>query len=169
MELRCFFPLWDKVVPRPVKLKYPVNPATIGEHLRKRRMDLGLYQKDVAARIKVSEDCITFWENNRCQPQVKHVPKIIAFLGYSPYLDLKWDSFADKVRACRWLLGFSFRKMAILLTVDPTTIADWENGKSKPREPRHSEVTALLELHMPRIKTSDEADLGSAEAQPRKE
>lgn len=169
MELRCFFPVWEKVVPRPIKLKYPVNPAAIGEHLRKRRMDLGLYQKDVAARIKVSEDCITFWENHRCQPQVKHVPKIIAFLGYNPYLDLKWDSFADKVRTCRRLLGFSFRKMAKVLNADPGTIAKWENGKTVPHEPRRGELTTLLQLKIDTAKTSGEADPGSAGAQPRKE
>ncbi len=132
-------------------------------------MDLGLYQKDVAARIKVTEDCITFWENNRCQPKIKHIPNIIAFLGYNPHTNLKQDSFADKVKACRWLLGFSFRKMAKILNADPGTIADWESGKTLPHERRRGELIALLQLKIDTAKTSDEADSGSAGAQPGKE
>jgi len=46
--------------------------TAIGEKIRNRRIELKLLQKDVAKIIGVSEDTITFWENNRATPQAKH-------------------------------------------------------------------------------------------------
>ncbi|MDM1048337.1 recombinase family protein [Sphingobacterium hotanense] len=59
----------------------PLNPSTLGEHIRKRRMELQLFQKDVAAIFNVSEDCITYWENNISEPQIQYYPPIFGFLG----------------------------------------------------------------------------------------
>ena len=65
---------------------YPANPATLGEHLRKRRIDLKLFQKDIARIIGVDEASIWNWENNRTKPVLKLVPEIIEFLGYNPQI-----------------------------------------------------------------------------------
>jgi DNA-binding XRE family transcriptional regulator len=46
------------------------EPKTLGEHLRKRRMDLGLRQSDVAAWIGVGTQTVNYWENNRFMPEV---------------------------------------------------------------------------------------------------
>jgi DNA-binding transcriptional regulator YiaG len=45
-------------------VSYPANPDMIGEHLRKKRMDSKLLQKDIAKILGVIEDCITNWEKN---------------------------------------------------------------------------------------------------------
>jgi DNA-binding XRE family transcriptional regulator len=58
--------------------------AHIGLHIRRKRLELGLRQEDVANQIGVSIDCVAFWENGRSKPQVQHMPKIIEFLGYNP-------------------------------------------------------------------------------------
>jgi len=42
---------------------YPTNPVTIGDHIRKRRMDLGLLQREVAEIIGVTESSIWNWEH----------------------------------------------------------------------------------------------------------
>ncbi|MGV3598251.1 MAG: helix-turn-helix domain-containing protein [Bacteroidota bacterium] len=47
-------------------------------------MDRNLMQKDVAKLIGVSEDCITYWENGRSNPQIRFTQNIIMFLGYIP-------------------------------------------------------------------------------------
>lgn len=54
-----------KKMRKPLGNKYVQNPATIGERLRNRRLELGLLQKDVTEIIVVIEDTITFWENGR--------------------------------------------------------------------------------------------------------
>jgi DNA-binding XRE family transcriptional regulator len=44
-------------------------------------MDFGLYQKDVAAIIGVTEDTICYWENNRVTPSKKRLTRVIDFIG----------------------------------------------------------------------------------------
>lgn len=60
------------------KEAYPANPKTIGEHIRKRRMDLGLMQKEVAGIIGVTESTIWNWEN-RMNPSERYMKRIEEF------------------------------------------------------------------------------------------
>jgi len=69
---------------KPNRKPYPKELITYGDHLRKKRLDLNLSQPQVAKIINVTTDSITNWELNRSEPQLKYVPKIISFLGYSP-------------------------------------------------------------------------------------
>ena len=57
------------------------NPVTLGEKLRNYRIQLKLLQKDVAGLLGVSEDTITFWENNRVKPKKGNYKKIMEFLS----------------------------------------------------------------------------------------
>jgi hypothetical protein len=43
---------------KPMPASYPSMPTTIGEHIKKKRMDLKLLQSEVAVIFKVSSDCI---------------------------------------------------------------------------------------------------------------
>jgi DNA-binding XRE family transcriptional regulator len=54
--------------PKPKNSAYLAVLITLGDRLRARRLDLGLYQKDVAAIIGVTVDPICYWENNRVRP-----------------------------------------------------------------------------------------------------
>ncbi|MFH1277565.1 MAG: helix-turn-helix transcriptional regulator [Candidatus Eisenbacteria bacterium] len=56
----------------------------MGDHLRKRRMDLGLLQREVAERLGVAKDTYRFWECNRARPLPRQWEGIIRFLGYRP-------------------------------------------------------------------------------------
>jgi DNA-binding XRE family transcriptional regulator len=57
---------------------------TYGDHVRAKRLDSGLLQRQVADIIGVDETTIYNWENNRVEPAAQLVPRIIQFLGYSP-------------------------------------------------------------------------------------
>jgi len=68
---------------------FPENPVSIGDHIKKKRMELKLLQREVASICGVTEDCITNWKKNRNTPQIQCFPNIINFLGYMPfYVDL---------------------------------------------------------------------------------
>jgi transcriptional regulator with XRE-family HTH domain len=69
---------------KPENPAYPKALRTLGDHLRKRRLDLGLLQREAAARIGCSVSAVNNWERNRTQPRVSLVPAIIAFLGCVP-------------------------------------------------------------------------------------
>lgn len=72
---------------------YPEEPRTLGEHLRKRRLDLGLTQGQVAERFSATVQTVCNWEKGRSQPEPRHYPAVIAFLGYDPARSLgHWGS-----------------------------------------------------------------------------
>lgn len=70
-----------KTVKKPLSKAYPKEVVTIGDQIRKVRLDRGLLQKDVAKLIGVTEDCITNWERNRNKPQKKYYPILSSFLN----------------------------------------------------------------------------------------
>jgi transcriptional regulator with XRE-family HTH domain len=57
----------------------------LGDHLRKRRLDLGLLQAEVADRLGVTESSVTNWELSRTEPELRFLPGIVRFLGYTPW------------------------------------------------------------------------------------
>ena len=63
-------------LPRPKRMPkgYPENPKTLGEHIRKYRMDSGLQIKQLAEEIGVDEMTIINWEQGR----VKMMKKLYA-------------------------------------------------------------------------------------------
>lgn len=91
-------------------------------------MELRLYQTDVARLFNVSEDCITYWENNRSKPQINYYPRIIEFLGYSPF-ELDTSTFKGKIKEYRYVNGLSQKRFAKMMNVDPSTVRLWEEGK----------------------------------------
>lgn len=62
-------------------LSYPEKPVTLGDHIRKKRMELNLFQSDVAKILKVKRDNIVNWETNTYDPGLVYFPRIIDFLG----------------------------------------------------------------------------------------
>jgi DNA-binding XRE family transcriptional regulator len=59
---------------------YPAKPRTIGEAIRKRRLDLGLRQIDVARIIGCNQLTIINWEKGHMQPQTNKIARIERFL-----------------------------------------------------------------------------------------
>lgn len=98
--------------------------------MRKRRLDLGLLQREAAARIGVDETTIYNWETHHSSPQIRHLPRIIAFLGYNP-LPVP-QTLPGKLRGTRQALGLSQKDMARRIGVDAATLARWESGKNRP-------------------------------------
>ena len=60
---------------------YPKEPKTLGERIRKVRMDKDLLIKDLAEIIGVTEDTIINWEIRNIQPRGKSLEKLNAFLN----------------------------------------------------------------------------------------
>jgi len=118
---------------KPPNHKYPLKIESLGDHLRKKRLDLRLLQKEVGQKLGVDKCTIYNWENNRTSPCLYSLPKIIRFLGYKPY-DNKPKTLGEKLLCYRRVLGISQKELAQKLGVDPTTLARWERGKSKPME-----------------------------------
>jgi transcriptional regulator with XRE-family HTH domain len=115
---------------RPKNPKYPNKLKTLGDHIRAKRLDLRLEQQDVAKMIGVDAGSINNWELNHCAPAVRYYPKIVDFLGYC---NIQYPVTAgDQLRLYRMYIGYSIKRLAKFLGVDPTSVQSWETGKRKP-------------------------------------
>jgi transcriptional regulator with XRE-family HTH domain len=115
---------------KPVSPAYPLELKTIGDHIRKRRLDLGLYQKDIAKKFGADLTSVFNWENNVKSPAIRFIPHIIQFLGYNPFEDISSAGFGKRIVAYRKMRGLTQKEFAHQLGIDPTTMSRWEKGKS---------------------------------------
>ena len=127
--------------PKPSKISQ--NLISIGDHLKKKRLERQLTQLQLARIIGVEETSVYNWENNRSKPKVYLLPKIIEFLGYIPF-EVPSKTIGDRIKSYRKEHGLSQRKLARLLGVDQTTIRDWESGKHKPIKKLLKRISEIL-------------------------
>lgn len=71
---------------RPRLAAYPRELNTLGDRARKRRLDLGLLQREVADRLGVDETTVNNWERGRTTPARRFTAKIAQFLDSVPML-----------------------------------------------------------------------------------
>ena len=112
---------------KPLSRAYPKALKTLGDHIRKRRLDLQLLQSDAAQKLGVTESCIRNWENNATTPAFRYWPAIIGFLGYNPLP--KPQTLVERLVQDRKIQGHSQKETAKRLGIDPSTLAGRERGK----------------------------------------
>lgn len=117
--------------PRPKPEGFSLCPKTLGEHLRNRRLELGLLQRDVAVRLGAHKASVWLWEKGRAAPELKWIPAIVGFLGFNPSQEP--PLMPERLVWFRMGKGWSQKRLAEELGVDPTTLSRWELGKKLPR------------------------------------
>ncbi len=115
---------------KPPNSAYPPILAGVGDHLRKRRLDLGLRQRDVADRIGSDTTTVTNWELGHTEPGFGWMPAIVRFLGYDPRPAAR--TVGQALRQHRTGLGITQKELARRLDVDPSTLAHWEREEHVP-------------------------------------
>jgi len=110
--------------PKP-KRGYPLALLTIGDHVRKKRLDQGLSRKAHARELRVDPLTLKNWEEGRTRVEVRFYPAIIAFLGYNPLPEPK--TLGQAVRRARTAQGIARRALADLAGVDEATIKRLED------------------------------------------
>jgi transcriptional regulator with XRE-family HTH domain len=68
---------------KPPDPAYPNSLESLGDHIRKRRLELGLLHKDVAKMLGVTLSTIWNWENRHTEPHISFRLRIVNFLGYA--------------------------------------------------------------------------------------
>lgn len=123
---------------------YEREPKTLGQHLKKRRMELGLFQRDLRTRFNLEKETYANWEKDRCHPVMRHWPGIIELLGYDPNPEPK--TLGEKLLAYRRRHGLSRKALARQLGVDEATLWRWEVGLREPESERHVDALRRLAL-----------------------
>jgi len=113
-----------------VPINYPKTLETLGDHIKSKRLALGLFQRQVADELGTDETTLFRWERSTAQPQIHYFPRILKFLGYDPFPIPV--SLADKLRGARKTIGFTQTMFAEWLGIDPTTLRKWEQGRARP-------------------------------------
>ena len=60
------------------------TPATLVEHLRKRRLELGLSQKALANKLGVTFYSLSEWELGKAKMRPTYRTRVIKWLGFDP-------------------------------------------------------------------------------------
>jgi DNA-binding XRE family transcriptional regulator len=81
----AFLPLVRFRLKCPRPKAYSENPQTLGGHFKKRRLELGLTQKQAAERLAINPSTVLNWETGRRAPAIRSMPAILGFLGYDPF------------------------------------------------------------------------------------
>ena len=121
---------------------YPCVLNHLGDHLRKRRMDLGLQLKDAARQLGAHQASVAHWEAGRFEPDLRHLPAVIGFLGYDPRPQP--TNAGERLVRLRKGLGLSQKDLAGQLGIDPSTLAKWEVGRRAPQGTYLVKVEALF-------------------------
>lgn len=104
-------------------VRIPLEPKTIGNHIRRKRLSMKLLQKDVALQIGVETTCVFYWEANQSTRRLQYMPAIIEFLDYNPLPPA--SSWAERLVRHRMSLGLTQEESARRIGVDPSMLARW--------------------------------------------
>lgn len=111
--------------PKPPGTYYPKIINTLGDHLRQKRLDTGLTQKELAEKLGVFSNSLLYWETNRKDPDAYLKPRIYDFLGYVPYNPVL--PFCRKIVIWRESQGLSQRQLDKKLGLNGA-VSHWERG-----------------------------------------
>ena len=134
----------------PFKIQIPKEhtekTVTLGDHLRRRRFELGLYQKNVAAQIGVTTSTIWNWENGWSSITLSCMPKVIEFLGYNPIPCP--EDLMEKLAWYKQVNGLSLEQLGAEMDRDPEQLSDWLSDRHKPCRRNQKEVELFLSGHV---------------------
>jgi transcriptional regulator with XRE-family HTH domain len=143
--LRHILPVWTR--------SFPVSkqPQTIGEHLKKKRFDLGLRQSQAAQRLRVSKRTLSLWECDRVYPTWPQQPAVTLYLGYDPFTNPALGSpkcnessgvaflpanapttVGQQLLRYRLELKKNRQQLARELDISVKTLWGWETGRRQP-------------------------------------
>ena len=101
-------------------------------------------QKQAAERLSVEPRSVSNSETGRFGPPIRSMPAILSFLGYDPFPEP--TTVAAKLLKKRLQQGWSIRKAALHLGVDPSTWHNWEADELILFREHRTKVAKLLGL-----------------------
>lgn len=125
----------------------------LGDHIRKKRLDLDLTQKEIARRLGTSSCTVRNWEKGRTSVALRYYRKVIEFLGYNPLP--KAQTQGDAVRRERLARSWSHRHLASISGVDEETVRRLEANTPNMTKRALVRVCKALDLYSQNEKTGN--------------
>jgi DNA-binding transcriptional regulator YiaG len=125
------------------------GPSALGEHLRNRRLSMGLTQPQAATWLGVLREVYERWERDERQPVVSAWPSLLAFLGYYP--DQPDTGTADLVLMARRVTGLDQKALAQRLGVIHQRLRRWERGNAQPSSEERQRLKVIAGTGTPHL------------------
>jgi transcriptional regulator with XRE-family HTH domain len=109
---------------KPRSRRYPKQINTLGDHILTRRLDLQLTRKQASAILRTNDRTLENWERQRTRVAVRHMPAIIAFLGYNP--GPPGLTQGQPIQGERIARGLSKPELAMAAGIDQATVTRLE-------------------------------------------
>lgn len=136
----------------------PKEPNTLGGHLRKRRVQLGLFQSAEARQLRVSIVTLSKWEPDVLHPTWANQPKVTEYLDFNPFTDpalgrplgnermpiVLLSSLGYQLRQKRLQMRLSRTALAEQLGIAWKTIWGWETKRRNPSPKLKARLERLL-------------------------
>ena len=127
-----------------VAVELTQEPVTLGDHLRRHRLELGLYQKDVSIQIGTTTSSIWNWENGS-SIALRLIPKVIKFLGYNPILCP--EDLVGRLAWYKLVQGLNLNRLGAEMKRDPEQLGDWLAGRHRPSKRNLAVIERFLSDH----------------------
>ena len=131
------------VRPPDIPRGYPRCLRSVGDHLRRRRLDLGFGQRTVARQLGVREETVRLWETGRARPLPRNYGQIVRFLGKDP--EPAGDGLGERLRAWRRRQGLTQARLAADLGLDERAVTDFEGGRRDTSRRATQVLVALID------------------------
>ncbi len=105
---------------------YSENPHTLGAHLKKRRRELGLLQREAAERMDILTETFANWEKDKTEPVAAQFRPVVTFLGYDPFPQP--ITLAERMDTKRRALGVTLEQVSKYLGWDPDSLTCYLDG-----------------------------------------
>ncbi|TYO96719.1 helix-turn-helix protein [Geothermobacter ehrlichii] len=138
----------ELTLPQPPELEK--EPATLGEHLRRKRIELGLEQKELAAMLGVSVSTIWNWENG-WSINWQYYPQIIRFLGYNP-IPIP-EGTIQRLEWYKRIKGLDLVMLGKELGRHPEQVSEWLRGVRTPCKRNMRVIEEFLEERLEAMPT----------------
>ena len=111
--------------------RLPKSLESIGDHLRKKRLERSLSVKEVLQYFSItSPSNYNNWEVKKSiQIPVQHYPEIVSFLNYCPIETFVTEG--EKLALYRKYAGLTQRELAEKIGCRDATITKWEKGQNR--------------------------------------
>ena len=146
---------------------FPISkePTSLGQHLRKKRFDMGMRQTQAADILNVSNRTLSLWETDRIYPAWAFQPRIIAYLGHDPFTNPALGmpkgnetqsvailapeapaTIGQKIQQQRLKMRKNRKECAKELGVSVKTLRSWETNSRQPSKQLRQKLINFLEI-----------------------
>ncbi|MFO1486366.1 MAG: helix-turn-helix domain-containing protein [Verrucomicrobiaceae bacterium] len=119
---------------------FNLNPESLGQHLRSKRLLLNLTQAQTAEKLGTIREQYERWERDEITPVASFWPKLVCHFGRYP---LTVTSPADWVLKARRVNGLSQYALGRKIKVIAKIVREWEHGKTEPPAPMLEKIRAI--------------------------